>query len=182
MNNDLSRVANGVLDTAAYFDGLFPPDVSSNINSKYYDCNTLGKSELCKKTFLFKAVHLNVQSLPSKCEDLALLLAYLCDIGISFDFILFCETFLTDNNSQLYTFPGYKLVQKSRKDKSRDGVAILINNNIRYKMRFIEVINGSKNKIVGEIYRVPNRDERKSVETFDTVINSIQRTYKHVII
>ena len=102
---------------------------------------------------------------PSKYEDLALLLAYFDDIGISFDFTLLCETFLTDSSFQLHTFPDYKLVQKSRKDKSRGGIAILINNNIRYKMRddlsifyegesesiFLEVINGSKSTIVGEI-------------------------------
>ncbi len=75
-----------------------------------YDCDTLKDSELCTKTFLLKALNLNVQSLPSKYKDLLLRLVCFDNIGISFDLILLRKTFLTDSNHQLYTFPGYKLV------------------------------------------------------------------------
>ncbi len=92
--------------------------------------------------------------------------------------------------------PGFNLVQKIRTGRARGGVAIYVRDNIKYKLRddisifcegefesvFIEIINDTRNTIVGEVYRVPNTDERKSIEMFDNIINKIQQTNKHVII
>ena len=103
------------------------------------------------------------------------------------DYILLCETFLTDQNASLYQIPGYKLVHKSRTAKTGGGVAIYIRDNIPFHVRedfgyfiedefdsiFIETTqSGLKNSIIGEIYRVPNSNEKLSVERFKRILKN----------
>ena len=113
------------------------------------------------------------------------------------DYILLCETFLTDQTASLYQIPGYKLVHKSRTAKTRGGVAIYIRDNIPFHVRedlgyfiegefesiFIETTqSGLKHSIIGEIYRVPNTNEKLSVERFERIFERLKDEKKDIIV
>ncbi len=122
LSNSIGNVAVGALNTGDYFE----ESKSANIDSKYYECDSLKDSDLYNKQFVYRALHLNVQSLPSKHDDLKVFLANFQEAGISFDFILLCETFLTHNNFQLFSIPGYKLLQKKVHAMDQEGVLLYI--------------------------------------------------------
>ena len=107
------------------------------------------------------------------------MLSILKDNNVTVHFILLCETFLTNNNADLFAIPGYNFVHMSRTKLSRGGVAMYISNKYNYAERIdlcinvegefesiaIEVDTGPKasNLIVAEIYRVPNTNENMSI-------------------
>ena len=66
------------------------PDIMSNIDSPYYDVQELNFQTA---NYDLTALHINIQSLPAKIDDLRLLIAELYDKNIEVDFILLCETF-----------------------------------------------------------------------------------------
>ena len=116
-------------------------------------------------------MHLNIRSLPDKFDRLKLLLTQLDNININIDFILRCETYLTDRNHDWYQIPGYKLISRHRKQAKCGGVGMYISAKYNYIARdditlfveqsfdsvFVEVFaNNMVNNIVGEIYRVSN--------------------------
>jgi len=88
------------------------------ITSEYYEVDEIKKSE----TFKYKALHINIHSLPAKFEALKLLLCSLHNNGINLDFILICETFLRDENALLYPLNGYNFVYKNRRIKKGGGL------------------------------------------------------------
>ena len=58
-----------------------------------------------KHNYNICSMHLNIRSLPDKFDKLKLLLTQLDNININIDFILICETYLTDRNHDLYHLP-----------------------------------------------------------------------------
>jgi len=153
------------------------------INSQYYTLSDLDKLHKCLvapgHTQLI-ALHLNIQSLPSKHNQLIDLLANLCTYNIRVDIITLCETFLHDSNKELYQIPGYSFVSRSRLQMKRGGVGLYINSSIEYKMRpdldtfiegefetiFIETTNTHKHTVVGSIYRPPNTNIAQSIDRY----------------
>ncbi len=142
----------------------------------------------------FTSIHLNIQSLPAKFDKLKLLITELDEHKISVDFILLCETFLTDNISHMYNIPGYNLICNNRQNL-RGGVAIYINSKLNFSRRkdleiflpgqfeslFIEIKSTASPLIVGEIYRIPNTNEHDSIEKYETIVKQLVN-YKNVII
>ena len=89
MSNSIGNVAVGALNTGDYFEELNSANINDNIDSKYYECGSLKDSDLCNKQFVYRTLHLNMQSLPSKQDDLKVLLANFKETGIRFDLIFF---------------------------------------------------------------------------------------------
>ena len=105
---------------------------------------------------------------------------------------MLCETFLRDSISHIFNIPGYSFLFKNRKLSSRGGVALYIKNNIKHKIRddiainidnefesiFVEILkdNNYSNTLVGEIYRVPNTNEKNSLERYQTIISRINQS------
>ena len=142
------------------------------------------------------SIHLNIQSLPSKFDELNNTLRHFGKNGQNIDFIMLCETFLTDTNEHLYKIPGYTLITQNRKIRQRGGIAIYINEkhnvfckkdvgiNIEgiFESLFVEVDTPDKTKlIIGEIYRVPGTNEADSLTYFEQTINSLS-SYKEIVI
>ena len=114
---------------------------------------------------------------------------------IEIDFILLCETFLTENNSNQFNIAGYNFVNRNRIHSSRGGVAIYIHDKHKFKLRddiainvtgifesiFIEVNSDNLKAVVGEIYRVPNTNEVNSINMYSQIISKLQN-YKNDII
>ncbi len=177
------------LDLGEYtdiLDALHTGQNTSGNNSEYVELSDL-KQYVSGNLQSTKALHLNIRSLPDNFDKLNIFLQKLNDDGITLDFILLCESYLTNMNSNLYNIPGYKFVCKNRTYAKRGGVGIYVRDTIKFSMKedislfeeskfesiFIEAETKDKSTIVGEIYRIPNTSELESIEYFDTVINRI---------
>ena len=135
----------------------------------YYDVDDLkditvpGGSE-------YRVMHHNIQSLPSKFDDLKILLDFMSENDKKTDFFLLCKTFLTTRNEDMFEINVYKynFVCRNR-SKPRGGVALYIKETIHFSERtdlsiniegefesiFIEAKSNKHRFIVGEIYRTP---------------------------
>jgi len=109
---------------------------------------------------------------------------------------MLCETFLTDQSATLYNIQGYDMISLNREKGQRGGIAIYVLNNFSHVIRedimvnvnrefeslFIEINNKEYKVLVGEVYRVPNTNERVSIERFEKVINNIKAFKGEVIL
>jgi hypothetical protein len=144
--------------------------------------------------FQFSCLHLNIHSLPAKFDHLQTILAKFEAQHIKLHFIFLCETFLNDLKTAQYNIPGYNLIANNRQTKTKGGVAIYITNSLSHTRRedieiniegefetlFVEI---DKHKLIlGEIYRIPNTNENKSVERYNTIINKIMNTKLNMVI
>lgn len=173
-----------------------PLTALSTLNSPYLDCDEIHDHLVSGVTYSPKVMHLNIQSLPSKLNELKCLLNQLRENGIILDFILLCETFVGNDTCHLFSIPGYTLVTKNRQKMIRGGVAMYIRQCIPHKIieqlsvfhegefesLFIETKIQDKRFIIGEIYRIPNTPEDLSVERFENVLNNLNETGANVII
>ena len=171
-----------------------------DITSLYYDLDKLNNQTIKPpndqgNNLNCTALHLNIQSLPAKFDNLKMLISELYIKSIDIDFILLCETFLSEYNSHHYKIPGYNFVYQNRTNSRRGGVAIYINSKHNYKLRddlainvsgifesiFIEVHSDNIKAVVGEIYRVPNTNEISSINMYENIIAKLHN-YKHDVI
>ena len=161
------------------------------LNSKYYDIDDIPESFSNCDKYAYKVLHLNIHSLPAKFEALKLMLASLQQKGIQFDFILICESFLQEKNVNLYNLENFKFISKNRSKLKGGGVCMYIQNDIQFKLRddiaifregefesiFIETsYPNNKPSIIGEVYRVPNTNTKKSLEYYESIIAKIGNT------
>ena len=168
----------------------------ADINSNYYDVNDILPDKFSHNNFQCKMLHLNIQGLSSKFDQLQTLLSELSDAHVEIDYILLCETFVNDDNAHLFKLPNYNFIYKNRKIKSKGGVAIYIRDNIQYNLRedlsifiegefesiFIESINNGQTSIVGEIYRIPNTSVNLSIQRYEAILQKMESSNSQVII
>ena len=106
-----------------------------SINSNYHDIESF--SNVIKECHLngtsLLALHLNILSLPAKMDDMKELIADMQSHHVFIDFILLCETWLNENNSDGCNIPGYTFIQTNRKHKKGGGVAMYIKSDIKFK-------------------------------------------------
>jgi hypothetical protein len=151
----------------------------------YYDVDDL-KGVTVPGGDEYRVVHHNIQSLPSKFDDLKIFLDCMNSNGKKPDFILLCETFLTIRNDNMFHLDGYNFECHNR-TRPR-GVGIYIKSNIHYSMRtdlglniegefesfFIEAKSKNHRFIVGEIYRVPGTNTNTSIERYDHILEQLE--------
>ncbi len=126
----------------------------------------------------FKIMHLNIQSLPAKFEQLKVSLDYLATVDLTLDCILLCETYLNNLHCDLYNIPGHSFVQRCRSSMNNGGVAIHISDKIPFKIRedlslfiegefesiVIETCLHQRTCLIAEVYRVLDTNETASIE------------------
>ena len=170
-----------------YYSPLFDVDPDVNFHNKIdfytgFNCNyyrenlfsdalrdMIGNSQ-CE--FLFSICHINIRSIPATLGSLE---AYLQCLNFDFSIIGVSETWLSDNNCDLFYLNGYNLVEKHRACKKGGGVGLFIKKVIPYVYRcdlvspgpifeslLIEidkhVFRQQSNIILGVIYRTPTMD------------------------
>ena len=126
-------------------------------------------------------INLNIRSILNKFDSLKHLLN---SLNNQFQIIGLTETWLNDNNDDLFKLDNYDFVNVNRSNKIGGGVGIYITNQIKYKLRtdlntsienviesvFIEIITAvGKNIIVCLIYRPPNN----KIDLFENNVNNI---------
>ena len=132
---DVSPILSNYLGQYLREDNLMDnPLTIHNIKSSYYDLDKLNIDDESNEEYEYTCVHINILSLPAKFEKLKYLISEFQEQNIDIDFILLCETFLTDNIAQQFNISGYNLLSRNRNTK-RGGVAIFINNKHNYQSR-----------------------------------------------
>ena len=81
-----------------------------DINSNYYDVNDILPDKFSHNKFQCKVLHLNIQGLSSKFDQLQTLFSQLSDAHVEIDYILLCETFVNDDNAHLFKLPNYNFI------------------------------------------------------------------------
>ena len=116
--------------------------------------------------------HINMRSIRANFSSLQLTLD---NLGTHFTEIGVSETWINDQNSDLYNIEDYNLIETQRQLKKGGGVGIFLDNNVPYQIRpdiflnddifeslFIEIDNGiiqrDKTIIIDVIYRPPGLD------------------------
>lgn len=145
----------------------------------------------------FRICHLNIHSIPAKCDDFTEFLDKLKSKSLLPDIVLLCETFFNERNFNRYSFEGYVLISEYRKKSSGGGVSILVKSSIKFNVRddlkiydekkfesiFIEI--PQKNKpdiIVGEVYRIPGTNETQFLDYYESIVKRIRQEHKRIII
>ena len=174
---------------------LTVPNLS--INSVYSEIEQLATVRESRHNFQYRCLHINIHSIPCKFELLKNIISRLQDINIDLDFIFLCETFLTDLNKDKYQLPGFNdIICQNRKQKTKGGVALYVNKRFTCKERydlspfhegefetiFAEVRNKNTTLIVGEVYRVPNTNEKVSIDRFESTLAKVSGENSSAII
>ena len=171
---------------------------NTSVSSNYLDIEQLNDDNVCRMSFEYCSLHINIHSLPDKFQKLRNILSRLSDVNVNIDFVLLCETYMNEAKEKLYQIPGYKLICANRQSMTKGGVALYINKRFsvieerkdwsifiegQFETLFAEVRN-NKNKpvIVGEIYRIPSTSEKLSIERFTNTLECLTRTNSSTII
>jgi hypothetical protein len=158
-------------------------DKPTTINCEYYLPNDfeqqINRAKLINNKLSF--MHLNIRSIVNKFDSFKQLIN---SFNIPFQVIGLTETWLNDNNDDLFELENYDFVNVNRCRKNGGGVGIFISNQMKYKSRkdlnlnyentiesvFIElIIPSGKNIIIGVVYRPPNN----KIDEFENKINEI---------
>lgn len=170
-----------------------------NLNTITQDSNYISPENIEETNgadYALKIMHLNIQSLPAKIDDLKLLLSKLSESGITFDVILICETFLTGHKIGQCQIDNYVLKEKHREHSRGGGVAIYVNKKLNVTERpdlqifyegqfesiFLEINLHGKPLIVGEIYRTPGTDLPSFFEQYKILMEKINKEKKSLVI
>lgn len=170
-------------------------NLSSGLECNYHDVNSL-VSSINIQDHKYKALHINIRSLASKFDKLKFVLDEFQEKQCDLDFVLICETFLNDTNHKLFEIDGYKMVDRHRTSSIRGGVAIYINNKYDFKIRndlsifeenvfesiFVELNTGSKNLVIGEVYRIPNTNEQSFLDQYESIVSQVNAEKKELLI
>ena len=175
-----------------YGNDCFDPDLhyfSSN-NQYISGCNYFVEpsfnSEISKslnRKQNFSLCHLNIRSIRKNLGSLEFILE---NLQHEFSLIGITETWLRDDDCDLFAIQCYNVVEKHRQNRSGGGVALFLKDNIEYTIRselstfndqlesvFIEInkdaLTTDKNIVIGVIYRIPNRN----LKDFNTHIASV---------
>ena len=176
MGVDLSLIADINLDQMQF-------------SSNYYDIEQLLQAYSMHKPFQYNCLHINIHSIPDKYDQLVRMLLDLKAYNIQVHFIMLCETFLTDKAVAKCKIPGYELIYENRKTLTKGGVALYVSDMFtakklpdvgvhvegEFETVFAEVKDGDKSMIVGEIYRIPQTNEKLSLERFNITLSNIQK-------
>ena len=169
------------------------PDVHTGFNCNYYmedlfsDAlrDKIGNSH-CEH--LFSMCHINIRRIPANLGSLE---AYLQCLNFDFSIIGISETWLSDNNCDLFYLNGYNPVEKHRLCKKGGSVGLFIKKDIPYmyicdlfspepifESLFIEidkhVFRQQSNIILDVICRPPNTDINSFNETLSTILEKLK--------
>ena len=144
---------------------------NTSVNSNYHveeSFHSLSKN-YCENSF--SLLHYNLRSSVSHHGELDV---YLAALNYKFSIVGLCETWLKDDNCDLFGLDGYDAEYKCRKNKAGGGVAVYVKQGMQYKRRddlesilanqaeviFLEMTAKTagldKDVIVAEVYRPPN--------------------------
>jgi gamma-glutamylcyclotransferase (GGCT)/AIG2-like uncharacterized protein YtfP len=189
--NKLADIINDNRDLVAKLD-----DSTIITGCEYYETEEIKNIDYSDSNL--NIIHINIRNMESKIDPLLDLLNKLKYENYEIDIVLICETFMNDSNIDQCVLPGFNMEYNNRKIKKQGGVAVYINNKLKYTTRqdlsifhegileccFIELpsLNKEKNIIVGEVYRVPGTNENFFLQEIDKLLKQVNNEKKEIII
>jgi len=148
-----------------HFNEIYP-DIQTDIQSEYFDIDKLNSLNYNKNSDL-SLICLNIRSLASNYDEISTLLR---SLTIQFDLICFTESWLTDDNCDLYQFTNYNSFHSLRPNNRRGGgISVFVHNKFSVQKQlnvsvsqpdietlFLNVSYNSKCFNVITVYRPPN--------------------------
>ena len=136
--------------------------------------------------------HVNIRSAKKNLGNFE---NYLNILKHDFTVIGLSETWLSDNDGDLYGLCGYKVIGHNRVNRAGGGVAVCVQDHVYFKERpdlsyfdedcetvFIEVEEGQQrqnhNVIIGVIYRPTNQDISSFNDKMNNIVNIVRRENK----
>ena len=191
------NLAAEFVDDADVFDNPLDdidPDLNllSHVQSKCYYHSPSNLSLLLPSRDSFSLFHCNVRSAPRNMDALSYLLS---ELNHNFSIIGISETWLSNYNSALYSFPHYKAFYTCRQDQRGGGVALYVSEALTAVSRadlyfcdescesaFVEVTctgqlcikNASDTLIIGVMYRPPNSDMNGFMSVIQDILHLIE--------
>ena len=124
------------------------------------------------------------------------------ELKVSFDVLIFDETWLTPNNYSQCNFDGYQnpihLLRPTDNPEFKSkggGVSIFVKFNIQFKHRtdltrmtpfmecsFIEINYNNQKFLIAGIYRIPGTNIDLFIEEFNTLIEPLKTSYKLILL
>ena len=162
--------------------------LASENGCEYTDLDDINICKVATETDInINVLHLNICSLNKNLTDLTLLLKDLYDKKIIIHVISLCETFLSNENSCLFSIENYTPIHRYHdKNKSGGGVSIFVHDCVQ----FIKTITSPHNEAfesltieckhkatpftVSEIYRPPNTDQDMYLASLGTLLDSVK--------
>ena len=180
-------------------------DVDPDINY-YHDINYLltykchyyhedsFSNEVIKQSVpnMFSICHVNIRSAKKNLRDFT---NYLSLLNHNFSVIALSETWLQEDECELYDIDGYQMESVCRTNKTGGGVSLCIKSGISYTLRkdlcitsneleciFIEISSGNlsfaRNIVVASIYRPPNTNINQFNESIIPILNKLRKEKK----
>ena len=132
----------------------------------------------------FSLLHANLRSMPRNFSAFS---DYIDTLKHKWTCIGITETWLTENNHDLYNLNGYRFINRHRTNKSGGGVGLFIPENIDFSIRtdlsvytdvieslFLEICVDSKKTIVGVVYRPPGGDLKVFNNTLSDILDKLR--------
>jgi hypothetical protein len=154
---------------------------------RYYDITDVSAIDSRHSGHTYRALHLNIQGLASKYDNLLLFLDNIRTSGIMFDFLLLCETFLSSTNDRLFNIPGYVMFNNNRARGKGGGVAIYVHDRFQaticetvtlnidsdFETIFVRIVENNVSLMIGEIYRTPSSNAKQSIERYNDILGAL---------
>ena len=142
---------------------------------------------------LFSLIHVNIRSMSCNISTFE---HFLESLNLDYYIIGLSETWLNQDNNDLFTIQGYSCVNNYRTSKTGGGVSLFLKDHLQYTLRadlsifneslesvFVEINNVSlhgrkRNIVVGVIYRPPAGDGDLFHEHLGNILSAITRECK----
>lgn len=163
-----------------------------NSHTSYFTEDQLNQLHKVTKNNL-SMLNINIRSLDKNFDGFK---DFLHCTNLDFGVIGLVETWLKDKPLDYFKLNGYSFESRNRENKRGGGVCLYIKDNIKYHVRkdlvqinhpantesvFIEIEkSGSKNIVIGNMYRPPDQDVNEFNEFIDKVLAKATKNQKQV--
>ena len=169
------------------------PELDSSQISKYYQISNFNALDINSSTDLLLLSY-NIRSLNANIDQF---LAFSHQINKKFDIISFTESWLKDENKNLYHINGYNDFHNLRSDGRRGGgISVYISNDLEAKIirhstislnyietLCIEICKESKRILIMSVYKPNKSDDNSFIDKLSTLINkNMNNKYDEIII
>jgi hypothetical protein len=194
--NDENESSAAAMDPDLHY--FSDPKFSNLNNCEYYTEDSLNSLLQNADNLLTSSIsmyHHNIRSLPKHFTEMKFLLDQL---NIKPLFIGISETWLNENNKDLFCLEGYQNPYQSYRSKQKGGgVLMYVKENINFKARtdlnfsndlcesvFIEIgkeeMRTTKNIIIGLMYRIPNTNTISFNDELKLILNTLNQENKFI--
>ena len=178
---------------------LIDPDINhfeTHINFQSHTIDSFNDNQNIEPNSL-KLYHNNARSLsPDKVDQYEGLFH---ELNIQFDVLIFTETWLTPEDSDLRYFNGFQIpihLFRSSEDKTKGGgISIYVKNNQQFRYRedlslslpyieclFIEIKFNNTKYLIGGIYRPPDTNTDLFIDKFNSLLEPLKSSHKLILL